>query len=845
MPSDAEAAKTAAAKMVKHIVIVGHSGAGKSTLASKLAKKLGWPIFKTDNDPLWKYEGRLLADGDEWCNNGTKVGKRYREICAAITDKALKLKEPHVIEGCQPLFDKDKLDGHRVILVNPSLPRIVKQRLDRDYEIGKLNRYSKIQRLAKAHCLHSKLEPFVAKFRDDHDVEKTHPKYFEDWLKRQPPTGHQPTLAIDLDGTMVRSGPWQGPDHFAALRDGVKRGLKELCLRGYKLIVWTCRGDKEAVRDWIKENRLPIKLINENPNQPPDTSEKIYSDGYIDDRSIDGSEHWDKIPDMIDEKVMKLHNKVKPQLPVLMKKSDDAKGIPDRQDYGRLEQLAPGQLLTFLRQRHDAARAGVHEDIRLGDKDKGLFSWAARKGLPKPGKKHLAVQQPLHSFDYKDFQGTIPKGSYGAGTVKKEHEGPVLITKVSPGEIHFTDAKSRHPSRFLLKQTKDKNWLLINTTKTEAIPHAKLHYAKIPAEKAEEVLGKLEPGSSAQAKVDGAASLSQLLANHAEVISYRTPKTRADSGSPDGLPIVHTERFFHGRPTIKLPSGLSGTVLRGELYGQNQATGKVIPPQELGGLLNSGVAKSITDQKARGVQLKNMVFDIQQLGKKPIGLDTPYAERLQKVRDVLKHLPATHFHAPEEAKTPEEAVKLWKDVTTGKHHLTHEGVVVHPATGKPFKIKKLEEHDVHIRDFFPGKGKYEGTGVGGFRYSMTPDGPVLGEVGTGLSDELRQQMHKSPREFVGRIAKVRAQGAFPGSGALRGPALLSLHEDLPLADVKEAAAALPEGTPTLIQLSLRNGPQTICPRCNKPVKSSLYRDAKGWTFHRSCFRNGMGPVREV
>jgi hypothetical protein len=75
-------------------------------------------------------------------------------------------------------------------------------------------------------------------------------------------------------------------------------------------------------------------------------------------------------------------------------------------------------------------------------------------------------------------------------------------------------------------------------------------------------------------------------------------------------------------------------------------------------------------------------------------------------------------------------------------------------------------------------GKYTGTGVGGFRYSHEPEGPIAGEVGTGLTDEVRKDMHENPDSYLGRIARVSYQNKKP-SGALFAPSYISLHEDEP------------------------------------------------------------------
>ena len=133
--------------------------------------------------------------------------------------------------------------------------------------------------------------------------------------------------------------------------------------------------------------------------------------------------------------------------------------------------IVAGAGLRFVIQRHDATR--LHYDFRL-ELDGVFKSWAVTRGPSlDPHDKRLAVEVEDHPLDYGDFEGTIPKGQYGGGTVQlwdrgswspegDPHEG------LKRGDLKFSlDGDRLHGSWVLVRMKWDRkggkrtNWLLI------------------------------------------------------------------------------------------------------------------------------------------------------------------------------------------------------------------------------------------------------------------------------------------------------------------------------------------------------------------------------------------------
>src|ERR1700758_2884626 len=114
--------------------------------------------------------------------------------------------------------------------------------------------------------------------------------------------------------------------------------------------------------------------------------------------------------------------------------------------------------LAFVIQEHKARR--LHWDFRL-ELDGVLKSWAVPKGPPtEPGIKRLAVQVEDHPLSYFGFEGTIPKGEYGAGSVKVWDKGTYVLELREPRKYHVVLKGRKLKGEYRLINFKDRNWLI-------------------------------------------------------------------------------------------------------------------------------------------------------------------------------------------------------------------------------------------------------------------------------------------------------------------------------------------------------------------------------------------------
>jgi len=231
-----------------------------------------------------------------------------------------------------------------------------------------------------------------------------------------------------------------------------------------------------------------------------------------------------------------------------MARADPLKEYNAKRDFAKTAEPAgkavKGAGNSFIVQKHDATR--LHWDLRL-EVDGVLKSWAVTKGpSPDPDIKRLAVRTEDHPLAYATFEGTIPKGEYGGGTVMLWDRGtwePVPgkdAEDLAKGHLHFVLHGERMKGEWLLIRLRKKpgekreNWLL----RKIADPHAEEGDALVERELTSVASGRSmaeiaadTKGHFALAGKKGDAFLAQM-----DKAAKRTRAARKPAAKPGKLP---------------------------------------------------------------------------------------------------------------------------------------------------------------------------------------------------------------------------------------------------------------------------------------------------------------------
>ena len=484
-------------------------------------------------------------------------------------------------------------------------------------------------------------------------------------------------------------------------------------------------------------------------------------------------------------------------------------------------------LPTFVIQEHHARR--LHYDVRL-ERDGVLVSWAVPKGPPTdPKENHLAVQTEDHPLEYGSFEGTIPAGEYGGGTVTIWDAGTYELEKWRDGrEVIATlhgrpDGGLAGPAKFALIHTgsgeDDKNWL-IHRMALERAPDE----AGEPAGKTRKP-AKKSPDAPAKDKGAATAHFADPLSPMLATLASRTDVSNEDDWAFemkwDG---IRTVAYLAGG-AVRLLSrrGRDDTAAYPDLIDELAAIecedaildGEIVVTDASGAprfsLLQprinlTGAADIAAAAKKYPAQL--MLFDLLLLDGKSL-LRVPYEERRGLLEALVQPRPGARVQVPpvfdgDLAGALDTSLALDLEGVVAKRR----GSTYLPGrrAGTWLKIKHRRTQSVVVGGWRPGKGRRAGS-VGSLLLAVPEkDGlRYVGRAGSGFTDASLEEADRllaplarsdSPLVDVPREDARDARWVEPdlvgevyytevtGTGRLRHPGWIGWRTDLTPADVR-------------------------------------------------------------
>lgn len=405
-------------------------------------------------------------------------------------------------------------------------------------------------------------------------------------------------------------------------------------------------------------------------------------------------------------------------------------------------------------QSHDAKRAKHHYDYRLIlPNSNRAISFASRKGLPQfTGEPKLFVQTPDHTIESATFSGNILPG-YGEGPVKVIEDTKGIYKSIG-NKLDLTIPKGNLKGRYTLIKQKGKNWLAI---KHKIPTHHWEEYRSMST--ADESLLD-HPDFYAEKKYDGVHVIARLDSGKGITLAARNKSVMGE--------IIPKENHVpHIRDTKIFNEG-NGIIFRGELVHE------LHPFSQTSSTLLSNPLSAVEAQKKIG----KLVLIPHEIIRGPKGVPMQnYSQeaKLNLLSNIVNSINNPYIRMPE-IEVNDKRNFYSKILREGG-----EGIVLkHKQTGESFKLKKSKDYDLKIVGIEPGAGKYLGRGAGAFKLADRR-GRLVGRVGTGLSDQTRQDAFKNPKSYLHKIVRVGSLEVTP-DGSLRNPRFLGYSEK-PIADL--------------------------------------------------------------
>jgi bifunctional non-homologous end joining protein LigD len=452
----------------------------------------------------------------------------------------------------------------------------------------------------------------------------------------------------------------------------------------------------------------------------------------------------------------------------------DFKKTPEPKGAGR----GRADAARFVVQEHNASH--LHWDLRL-EHDGTLASWALPRGVPEhPDENRLAVRTEDHPLEYLEFHGEIPKGEYGAGTMKIWDSGTYEAEKFRKDEVIATFRGERVRGRYALFQTGGKNWMIHRMDPPEDSAYEPFPDQLRPMLARSGPLPPREEQFGFEVKWDGIRTV--LYSDHGHM------DLRGRNGTD------FTPRYPEVRELAR-SLGSRRVVLDGEIVAFDDE-GR--PSFERLQSRMHLASDSAVRRRMKDIPATYVIFDLLYLdGHTTTGLS--YEERRRLLEQLELEGPAW--------RTPAYHRGEGKALLAATRELGIEGIVAkkldcpyQPGTRAShwIKVKNVRTQDVVIGGWTRGEGGRT-TSLGSLAVGVMKDGELVysGKVGTGFTEQslalLKRELEPLARDtspFSGRQPPRGTQFVEPalvahvefrewtGSGTLRAPSFKGLRPDI-------------------------------------------------------------------
>jgi bifunctional non-homologous end joining protein LigD len=432
----------------------------------------------------------------------------------------------------------------------------------------------------------------------------------------------------------------------------------------------------------------------------------------------------------------------------------------------------------FVVQEHHARR--LHWDLRL-EHDGVAVSWALPKGVPQhPKENRLAVHTEDHPLEYLEFEGEIPTGEYGAGTMSVWDSGTYEAEKFRDDEVILTFAGGRVEGRYALFQTDGDNWMI--------------HRMDPPAGRATMPSGGIKPMMATLAKLprDDENWAFELKWDGVRAIAYcDAGHIRLESRNRREI----TSQYPEVRP-VAAELGARQAVLDGEVVAFDDDGRPDFQALQRRMHLASEAA---VRRRTNDTPVTYVLFDLLFLDGRDL-TDLPYTERRSLLDELALQGPA--WQTPASHRGDGEALLE----LTAQRGL--EGVVAKRLDSRYLpgrrssawrKVKNVRTQELVVGGWMPGEGRRSDTIGALLAGYYDDDGEELryaGRVGTGFTEDTLRQLSGLLRKletdespFTGRQPPKQAMFAEPrlvaevefrewtAARTLRAPSFKGLRDD--------------------------------------------------------------------